>query len=48
MVVPQGRLWGPNSFIFMQFTVKNLQKKKTVGKLGVGAAPEENPVSATT
>ena len=39
--VPPG---GPNSFIFMQFSAKNLQNNPN---LGVGAPPRENPGSAT-
>ena len=35
---------GPNSFIFMQFSSKNLQNNPN---LAVGAPPRENPGSAT-
>ena len=42
----QGRAppWGPNSFIFMQFSAKMW---KIIAILGVGAPPGENPGSAT-
>ena len=36
--------WGPNSFIFMQFSAKMW---KIIAILGVGAPPGENPGSAT-
>ena len=36
--------WGPNSFIFMQFSAENLQNNPN---LGLGAPPRENPGSAT-
>ena len=36
--------WSPNSFIFMQFSAKNLQNNPN---LGVGAPPGENSGSAT-
>ena len=35
---------GPNSFIFIQFSAKNLQNNTT---LGVGVPTQENPGSAT-
>ena len=35
---------GPNSFIFMQFSAKNLQNNPTYG---VGKSPWENPRSTT-
>ena len=34
----------PNSFIFMQFSAKNVQNNPN---LGIGAPPRENPGSAT-
>ena len=43
----QGLTWGPNSFIFMQFSAKKMENNRLAHPLWELAPPQENPGTAT-